>query len=248
MLRLLLLILLMLVVVPVAWAAASYRPSAHHWSVARWDSAGLAPPPPDHPDAIVQVYAARAWGWKGIVAVHSWLAFKPAGAAGYERYDVVGWGVSAGRPAVRRNIRPVDGYWAGNRPQVVAELRGPAAEAAIPAILDAIASYPAPNLYLTWPGPNSNSFVAHVLRRTPGLDAALPPLAIGKDYLPGGGLFAAAPSGTGFQVSVLGLLGLTLAAEEGLEVNLLGLVFGLDPGGLALKLPGVGSIGLRPRT
>ena len=246
MLRLSLLVFLVLVVAPVAWAAASYRPGAHHWSAARWDSAGLAPAAADHPEAIVQVYAARAWGWKGIVAVHSWLAFKRPGATDYERYEVVGWGVSTGRPAIRRNMRPIDGYWAGNRPEIIAELRGAPAAAAIPAIEAAIASYPAPDLYLTWPGPNSNSFVAHVLRHTPGLDVALPPLAIGKDYLPGGGVFAAAPSGTGFQVSLFGVLGLTLATEEGLELNLLGLVVGVDVGDLALKLPGIGSIGLRP--
>jgi hypothetical protein len=35
-----------------------------------------------------------------------------------------------------------------------------------------------------------------------------------------------------------------LARREGLEVNLLGLTFGIDPLGLALKLPGVGRIGV----
>ena len=42
---------------------------------------------------MIQVYAARTWGWKGALAVHSWVAFKPEGAAGYDRYEVVGWGV-----------------------------------------------------------------------------------------------------------------------------------------------------------
>jgi hypothetical protein len=39
------------------------------------------------------------------------------------------------------------------------------------------------------------------------------------------------------------VLGATLAVEEGLEVNILGLTFGLDPLDLAIKLPGLGRIG-----
>ena len=55
---------------------------------------------------------------------------------------------------------------------------------------------------------------------------------------------AHAPSGTGYQVSLLGLLGVTVALDEGVEVNVLGLVIGIDPKHLALKLPLVGSVGL----
>ena len=55
---------------------------ADHWSRARWDATGMAPAPDEHPEAVIQVYAARTWGWKGALAVHSWIAFKPEGAAG----------------------------------------------------------------------------------------------------------------------------------------------------------------------
>jgi len=78
----------------------------------------------------------------------------------------------------------------------------------------------------------------------PELRADLPPTAIGKDYLRGG-LFTAAPSGSGYQLSVAGLLGLTASSVEGLEVNLLGLTFGVDPWPPALKLPLAGRIGAR---
>ena len=67
----------------------------------------------------------------------------------------------------------------------------------------------------------------------------MPPTAIGKDFLNHGGLLARTPSGSGFQVSVLGLLGLSIGRAEGLEFNLLGLTIGIDPLGLALKLPGM---------
>ena len=56
-----------------------------------------------------------------------------------------------------------------------------------------------------------------------------------------------APSGTGYQLSLGGVVGLTIAMEEGFEINLLGLTFGLDATPPALKLPGIGRLGM-PRT
>jgi hypothetical protein len=214
------------------------------WSQMRWDSAGLAPDPATHPEAVVQVYAARSWGWKGAFSVHSWIALKPEGARAYERYDVVGWGVP-GRSAVRQNMRPVDGYWAGNRPEIVGELRGPVAAAAIPKVRDAIARYPYCDVYSLWPGPNSNTFVAWVVRAVPEFKAAMPANAVGKDWLPLTRPAALTPSGTGAQVSLFGLLGVAAGVEEGLEVNFLGQTVGIDPKHLAVKLPGFGSVGLR---
>lgn len=216
---------------------------ADHWSRARWDSSGLSPEPGSHPAAVVQVLAARTWGWKGAFAVHSWIAFKKEGAPAYDRYDVVGWGVGRGAPAVRRNLRPADGRWAGNDPMLVAELRGEAAARAIPKLEDAIARYPFRDRYDIWPGPNSNTFVAWLAREVPELRVAMPGNAVGKDYLPGGRFLASAPSGTGFQFSLAGLFGITLARAEGFELNFLGLVVGLDPSGPALKLPGLGRLG-----
>ena len=81
-----------------------------------------------------------------------------------------------------------------------------------------------------------------MLRQLPEFRVDLPAHAVGKDYL-GARVFARPPSGTGAQASIFGVLGLLAAAEEGLEVNVLGLTFGLDPGDLALKLPLVGRIG-----
>ena len=237
--------LLVLVIAPLLWTAGMVHGGAiQHWSQARWDSAGLAPDPASTPEPVVQVYAARAWGWKGVLAVHSWIVVKRAGAAAFERYEVVGWGVRRGAPAIRKDMRAVDGYWAGNRPQVVAERRGPGVEELIDRIEAAIESYPYPDQYRTWPGPNSNTFIAHIGREVPELALNMPPTAVGKDYLSDGGLLARTPSGSGFQLSLLGVLGLSLSRAEGLEINLLGLVIGVDPLGLALKLPGVGRIGL----
>ena len=238
-------LLIALVTAPVLWSVSmgSANPF-RHWSEARWDSAGLAPDPATTPDAVVQVYAARAWGWKGIFAVHTWLIMKREGAVRYDRYEVVGWGVRHGRPAVQRDMRAIDGYWAGNPPHIVVDRRGPKVEALIGRIETAIEAYPYPSQYRSWPGPNSNTFIAHIARSVPELGIELPPTAIGKDYLANGNLFASTPSGTGYQMSVLGLLGLSLGRDEGLELNLLGLTLGIDPLDVAIKLPAVGRIGL----
>jgi hypothetical protein len=80
----------------------------------------------------------------------------------------------------------------------------------------------------------------------PPLRAALPPLAIGKDYLPTGQLLARAPSGTGWQFSLLGLAGLLVAREEGVEINLFGLSFGWRRRPMRLVLPGLGLVAMQP--
>jgi hypothetical protein len=125
---------------------------------------------------------------------------------------------------------------------LIAEKRGPGAAVLIPRIDAAARAYPWAGEYIMWPGPNSNTFTAWVLRAVPELEADLPPTAIGKDYS-GMKIVGSAPSGSGFQLSLFGLLGVTTSGVEGLEVNLLGLTFGINPFDPALKLPLVGRIG-----
>ena len=138
--------------------------------------------------------------------------------------------------------RPPDGRWFGKPPELLADLRGDPAESAIQRIETAVGEYPFAHEYRVWPGPNSNTFTAFVLRDVPELRVDLPATAIGKDYL-GNRLIAEAPSGTGIQLSVLGLVGVMAAIEEGLEINLFGLTFGIDPLQFSLKLPFVGRLG-----
>jgi Protein of unknown function (DUF3750) len=212
------------------------------WWELRRDSSGQAPDPADTPGAVLQVYAARTVGWRGMLAVHTWVVLKRDGAA-YTRYEVMGWGVDRGNPAVRVNRAGPDDYWFGARPELLVDRRGAEAEALISRVEDAIKTYPYRASYRTWPGPNSNTFTAHIGRAVPELRLDLPPTAIGKDFLPGGALAGLAPSGTGVQVSVLGLLGVLAGWEEGVELNVLGLTFGIDVNRPALKLPAVGRVG-----
>ena len=44
------------------------------WYEARRDPTGLAPDPATTPEAVIQVYAARAVSWRGIFSMHTWIA------------------------------------------------------------------------------------------------------------------------------------------------------------------------------
>ena len=219
------------------------RHSMADWRTASRESAGIAPDPSAHSEAIVQVYAARAYSWRGVFGVHTWIAVKPTDALEFTVYEVIGWRVFHDYPAVAVSNRPADGRWFDAVPDIIADMRGDGVDDVIKRIDQAARSYPYMDEYRVWPGPNSNTFIAHVARAVPELKLDLPPTAIGKDYIPGGDVVARAPSGTGYQVSLFGLLGVLASAEEGLEINFLGLTFGIDPLDFAIKLPLAGRIG-----
>jgi hypothetical protein len=126
---------------------------------------------------------------------------------------------------------------------VIYRLEGEKAAVLNPAIERAISSYPFARRgdYTVWPGPNSNSFVSHIVREVPGFDAELPPTAIGKDWLGWAGV-APAPSKTGWTASLAGVLGVTLAREEGIELHILGSTAGIDVNDIAIKLPALGKL------
>lgn len=234
-------LLLLLALLLVAGCAGLQRHG--EWWQARRDPSGQAPDPAVTQEAVLQVYAARAVGWRGVLAVHTWIALKPSGAASYTRYEVVGWGVDRGVPAIRVNRTGPDNYWFGSRPDLLVDLRGDGVDALIAKVEAAVKAYPYQATYRTWPGPNSNTFTAYIGREVPELRLDLPPTAVGKDYLPGGALAARSPSGRGVQLSLFGLVGLVAGVEEGIEVSLLGLTVGADVKEPALKLPGVGRVG-----
>lgn len=216
--------------------------AARDWRTASHEPAGLAPDPATTPEAVVQVYAARAWGWRGLFGVHTWIAAKPAGAKAYTVYELIGWRLRWSDSALAIHARAPDARWFGSMPEVLAQKRGADADALIERIDQAARAYPYAGEYTVWPGPNSNTFTAYMARVVPELEVNLPPTAIGKDYL-GDSLFAAAPSGSGFQLSLYGLFGVLASSVEGIEINVLGLSFGIDPFSPAVKLPLVGRLG-----
>jgi len=225
--------------------------SGQSWRTASREPAGLAPDPATTSEAVVQVYAARAVRWRGNFGVHTWIAVKATGADQFTVHEVMGYQTRRTGTGVRSSQRVADMMWYGNRPWVLSDLRGPGVDDVIVRINQAVADYSFASSYRIWPGPNSNTFTAEVLRAAPELRVDLPALAIGKDFLRAP-FFARTPSGTGLQVNALGLAGVLVGWDEGVEVNLAGLIFGFNPSRLALKLPLLGNVGLldpsKPRT
>ncbi|MBX9459264.1 MAG: DUF3750 domain-containing protein [Rhizobium sp.] len=218
------------------WAARE-RPA--NWREAKWASSELLPDPAKSREARVTIFAAKTGGMKGAFAVHSWIVLKPKDGARFDRYDVVGWG-----QPVRRNGYEPDGYWYSNAPQTVWEASGTEAERLIPKIEAAIEAYPhnQRGAYRMWPGPNSNSFVAHILRTVPEIDAVLPPNAVGRDYLSDGGFYHFDPAGD-LNLTLYGLFGISAGMKSGFEMHLFGLVAGVDFRRPAIKIPAFGRIG-----
>ena len=215
------------------------------WRTADRSSANIAPLPLEVNEAVVHVYVARTFNWKKYLSVHSWVAYKEKGAKEYMVYHVLGWRVRGGGTSIIGKKDIPDRKWYGNIPELITDIRGVKAETAIPKIKNAIKSYKYPNFYRMYPGPNSNSFVSHIIRNVDEMQVELPPHAIGKDWLDDGSLFARSESGTGGQVSIFGLLGITLGLAEGIEINVLGLSFGIDILRPAIKLPAVGRLGFK---
>jgi|RhiMetdeSRZDD1v2_1073273.scaffolds.fasta_scaffold00717_21 hypothetical protein len=240
--KLIVVALLALFLLPIAARAALFmvedRPRS--WRDADWSSVGMLPKPAEHPEARLLVFSGRAGGLKGLIAVHSWIVLKREGARTWARYDVVGWGTP-----LRLNGWAADGRWYGDIPHIVADVRGAQAATLIPKVEAAVQAYRYADAgdYRMWPGPNSNTFVATVLRAVPELGVALPPNAIGKDFRDDSFYFGLSDSRTGIELNLWGLLGIKLGWVEGLEVNVLGLVAGLDLRQPALKLPGFGRVG-----
>ncbi len=225
--------------------ASSPDTAQRSWRTAARHSAGIAPDPRQHADsAIVQVFVARTFGWRGAFALHPWIIHKRAGETAYTRHDVVGWYVPR---VVQRNFALPDGFWYGAEPRLLVDHRGPAAAAMIDDIEAAVASYPYQGEYRSWPGPNSNTFLAHIGREVPALELDLPANAIGKDYRALSNPVGLSPTGSGLQLSLLGLFGVSIGLQEGLEFNLLGLNFGVDLKRPALRLPFIGRLGMDDR-
>jgi len=244
--KLIVLTILALFLLPVAARAAlfAYENGPRSWRDADWSSTGTLPAAAAHPQARVLVMTGQTGGWKGTVAVHSWIVLKRAGARSWTRYDVVGWG-----NPVRQNGWAPDGRWYGNKPTVLVDISGAEATALIPRIEEVVQSYQFANAgdYRIWPGPNSNTFVATVLRAVPELGVTMPPNAIGRDYRPSP-YIGLTDSGTGIEASLWGVLGVKLGWVEGIELNMLGLVAGLDVRHPAVKLPGFGRVGFEGAT
>src|SRR6266852_4070458 len=198
---------------------------SHEVDTADMSSIGLLPEAADHPAARVMIMSVPLSGQRGKFLTHSWVVLKRENARSWSRYEVLGFASRDGdgawngrwlgnRPTLNRYAP--DGHWFGRRPAIVADADGATAAAMIPRIEAVIETYETTaGHYRTWPGPNSNTFVANVLRAVPELRACLPPTAIGKDFRPG--IFLGrTDSRTGVEADLWGMLGVKIGWVEGL--------------------------------
>jgi hypothetical protein len=153
------------------------------WRTASRESSGSAPDPLTTKDAVVLVYGADAWGWRGWFAIHTWIATKRTGEDFYTVYDVVGWRARQNNPVMRVARDIPDRYWYGEKPKILQQHIGAEADSLIDHIEQAARDYPWKRTYSAFPGPNSNTFVAWVAKQVPELDLNLPFSAIGSSYV-----------------------------------------------------------------
>src|SRR5690606_36684434 len=117
------------------------------WSTASHDSAGLVPPAAATPEAVVQVYAARAFDWRGAFAVHTWVAVKPEKAPAYATSEIIGWRYWRDGHGISLREGPHDRHLFGSAPQILVVPRGSVAAASIPQFEAAAVVYPFANQY-----------------------------------------------------------------------------------------------------
>lgn len=157
--------------------------SGKDWRTASRESAGIAPSPAVTNEAVLHVYGAKAWGWRGWFAIHTWIAAKRSGETSYTVYDVVGWRGGHGLPVLRMARDIPDRYWFGEKPRLLIEHQGAGVDELIDAIDSAAQTYPWKNTYRVFPGPNSNTFTAWIAKQVPALQLNLPFSAIGSGYV-----------------------------------------------------------------
>lgn len=163
--------------------AVSNCSSGNDWRTASRESAGMAPDPLVTDEAVLQIYGAKAWGWRGWFAIHTWIAAKRTGETAYTVYDVVGWRGRHGQPVLRISQDIPDRYWFGERPRILQERRGAGVDQLIDEVDKAARAYPWKSTYRVFPGPNSNTFTAWIGKQVPDLHLQLPFAAIGSGYV-----------------------------------------------------------------
>ena len=153
------------------------------WRTASREAAGLAPAPSTTHEAVLHVYGAKAWGWRGWFAIHTWIAAKRTGESSYTVYDVVGWRAYRDQPVLQISEDIPDRHWFGEKPRLLKHHQGTGVDELIDAVDEAARAYPWKTTYKAFPGPNSNTFTAWVAKQVPALELDLPFSAIGSGYV-----------------------------------------------------------------
>lgn len=184
---------------------------------------------------VVQLRRATLPSLLGPLAVHYWfIAFNPE-TRKWERWEV--W-QDAGADAtswghIRKDLMLPDNNVGGGPYAIEMEWHGAKAQN-IYMVLNAPANYPYQNVYRPWPGPNSNTYVAWVLKQARA-SHDLDPRGIGRDYLGWLGV-GLTTTRTGIQLESP-IVGIKAGLNDGVEIHVLCFTLGLDVWTPALKTP-----------
>lgn len=153
------------------------------WRTASREPAGIAPNAESTSEAVLHVYGASTWGWRGWFAIHTWIAAKHSEESTYTVYEVIGWRENRGLPVLRIAKDYPDRYWFGEKPRLLVGHQGEGVDQLITDVEKAVQNYPWKTNYQSFPGPNSNSFTAWVAKEVPALNLKLPFSAIGSGFV-----------------------------------------------------------------
>lgn len=156
--------------------------STQDWKTSSREPAGIAPTPETTPEAVIQVFGAPVYGWRGWFAIHTWISVKPSNADQYTVYEVIGWREKRGLDPLRIEQDYPDRYWFGEKPELLLSLKGEGVDNLINQIDAAARRYPWADRYRMFPGPNSNTFPSWIAEQVPDLGLKLPLKAIGQDW------------------------------------------------------------------
>ena len=92
--------------------------------------AAEAPHPASHPGAVIQVYGADVWGFRGKFAIHTWVATKGENESDYTIHQVIGWRARRGRSVVAVSEGNPARPWFGSPAVLLHDERGPGTQVA----------------------------------------------------------------------------------------------------------------------
>ena len=198
----------------------------------------------DPTDAKVIVLSASLPQPLSFVARHTWFAVSERNEPRFERWEVwqdsnvarESWGY------VQKDLQPYYSGVGGGFSRIESYFEGAVAETFISCLRTNSPSYKYREVYHRWPGPNSNTYTDYMLRLCSPIGVSLPATAIGKDYRGNIG-FSSTTEGTGFQIETP-ILGFKVGLNEGIEIQVFAVTFGIDFLKPAFKIPfGTGRFG-----
>jgi hypothetical protein len=132
---------------------------------------------------LVQLKFASLPAPLGLLAVHFWFTIEDPRSGRCDRWEVWQRPDAGGRSVghLHCNLKAPDAGVGGGPARLAREWRGEPGLRIAQVLEKSAEQYPFCRRYLPWPGPNSNTFAAWVLRRA-GIDYRLPWKAIGRRF------------------------------------------------------------------